>query len=124
MLIWLSTIILSLIMLGGWLFLKRNPQKYIHEKKSPMNVFFRFGRFWHHIFKVMIIAVFMMLIFDFYKYLLQASNIFSIAIALISGVALTGGKELLDKKITPDDVIASIAGILTGLFVIYSTLLT
>lgn len=119
MLILFSTVILIGLMAGGWLFLKRDPERYIHEEKSPINLFFRFGRFYHHFFKIAIIAIFMILIFSFYKFILGASNLFSIAISSLAGTALTGGKELLDKKITLDDVIASLLGLSLGLLLIY-----
>lgn len=106
-------------MAGGWLFLKRDPERYIHEEKSPINLFFRFGRFYHHFFKIAIIAIFMILIFSFYKFILGASNFFSIAISSLAGTALTGGKELLDKKITLDDIVASLLGLALGILLIY-----
>lgn len=73
---------------------------------------------YHHFFKVAIISLFMILIFSFYKYLLDASNNFSIVAAVIAGIVLSGGKELLDKKITKDDVVTSIFGIMFGFFII------
>ncbi|MDO8424761.1 MAG: hypothetical protein Q7S70_02360 [bacterium] len=118
MLVWFSTIILVLIALGGWLFLKRDPERYIHRKESPINLFFRWGRFCHHVFKITIIALFMITIFSFYKYFLGASDIFSASAALVAGIVLTGGKELLDKRITLDDVIASVLGIVLGSLII------
>lgn len=119
MLVWIVTIFLILIAVVGWLFLKRDPDRYIHEKKSPINFFFRWGRFYHHVFKVVIIVLFMILIFVLYKYRLNASDVFSSAAAVIAGIFLAGGKELLDKAITLDDVFASILGILLGYFTIY-----
>ena len=114
MLVWTVTIILVLITVGGWLFLKRDPDRYIHEQKSPINFFFRWGRLYHHFFKVAIISLFMIIIFSFYKYLLNVSNIFALTVALVAGIVLAGGKELLDKSITLDDIIASILGITLG----------
>ncbi len=108
------TIILILITVFGWLFLKRDPQRYIHEKKSPINFFFRWGRLYHHFFKVGIITLFMVLIFSLYKYPLNASNNFATTSALIAGLVLSGGKELLDKKITGDDIFTSVVGIAVG----------
>ena len=49
------TIILVLITISGWLFLKKDPDRYIHEKSSPINFFFKWGRLYHHFFKVAII---------------------------------------------------------------------
>lgn len=118
MLVWIFTIILVLITIGGWLFLKRNPDYYLHEKGSPMNFFFRWGRLYHHFFKVAIIILFMLIIFSFYKYLLSASNVFATTTALIAGIVLSGGKELLDKSVTLDDIIASILGVTLGFLVI------
>ena len=118
MLVWIFTIILVLVTVGGWLFLKRNPDYYLHEKGSPMNFFFRWGHLYHHFFKVAIIVLFMIIIFSFYKYLLNASNVFATTTALIAGIVLSGGKELLDKSITLDDIIASILGITLGFLVI------
>ena len=118
MLVWIFTIILVLIAVGGWLFLKRDPDHYLHEKESPMNFFFRWGRLYHHFFKVAIIILFMIIIFSFYKYLLSTSNVFATTAALIAGIVLSGGKELLDKSITLDDVVASILGIALGFLVI------
>ncbi len=118
MLIWIATIILVLITVGGWLFLKRDPDRYIHGQKSPINFFFRWGHLYHHFFKVAIIILFMIIIFSFYRYLLSASNVFATAVALIAGIVLSGGKELLDKGITLDDVIASILGITLGFLAI------
>ena len=119
MLIWIVTIILVLIAAGGWLFLKRDPDRYIHEKKSPINFFFRWGRLYHHFFKAAIIILFMVAIFSFYKYFLNASNAFALTAALIAGIVLSGGKELLDKRITLDDIIASIFGITLGFFTLF-----
>ncbi len=99
--------------------MKRDPDRYIHEKTSPMNIFFRWGRFWHHIFKIAIIALFMLAIFSLYKYLLEVSNVFAVSTAVIAGVVLSGGKELLDKAITLDDVVSSIIGIIIGFLAIY-----
>ncbi|MDP2967436.1 MAG: hypothetical protein Q8N87_03445 [bacterium] len=118
MLIWIVTIILVLITVGGWLFLKRDPDRYIHEKSSPINFFFRWGRLYHHFFKVMIIILFMIIIFSFYKYLLRTSDVFAMSAALIAGIVLSGGKELLDKKITLDDIFSSIIGITIGFLAI------
>ena len=56
----------------------------------------------------------MIMIFSFYRYLLNASNTFSLSSALIAGIVLSGGKELLDKKITLDDIFSSIIGITIG----------
>jgi len=118
MFIWIVTIILISIALGGWLFLKRDPDHYIHEQKSPINFFFRWGRLYHYFFKIAIIILFMIIIFSFYKYLLKASNNFALSAALIAGIILSSGKELLDKKITLDDVFTSIVGIILGFFII------
>ena len=118
MLVWTFTIALVLIAVSGWLFLKRDPDRYIHEKKSPINFFFKWGRPCHHLFKVVIITLFMVAIFSLYRYLLDASYVFSLGIAVISGIVLSGGKELLDKYITKDDVITSISGIILGFIVI------
>ena len=60
----------------------------------------------------------MIAIFSFYKYFLAASNVFTLIAALIAGIVLSGGKELLDKYITIDDVIASILGIIIGFLAI------
>lgn len=60
----------------------------------------------------------MITIFSFYKYLFKASNVFALIAALIAGIVLSGGKELLDKYITLDDVIASILGIIIGFLAI------
>ena len=118
MLIWIVTIILALLIIGGWLFLKRNPDRYIHEQKAPINFFFQWGYFYHHLFKIAVIILFMIAIFSFYKYLLLASNIFALIAALIAGIVLSGGKELLDKYFTRDDIIASVLGIIIGLLLI------
>lgn len=118
MLVWIFTIILVLITVGGWLFLKRNPDYYLHEKESPMNFFFRWGRLYHHFFKVAIIILFMLIIFSLYRYLLSASNVFATTAALIAGIVLSGGKELLDKSVTLDDIIASTLGVTLGFLVI------
>ena len=118
MLIWIVTIILVLTAVFGWLFLKRDPDRYIHEQKSPINFFFRWGRFYHYFFKIAIIILFMIAIFSFYKYFLSASDVFALTSAVIAGIILSGGKELLDKYITLDDIITSILGIALGLFVL------
>ena len=118
MLVWIVTIVLVSITVGGWLFLKRDPDRYIHEQKSPINFFFRWGYLYHHFFKVAIIILFMVIIFSFYKYLLRASDVFAMSAALIAGIVLASGKELLDKAITLDDIIASILGITLGFFAI------
>ena len=118
MLVWIFTIILVLIAVGGWLFLKRDSDRYLREKGSPMNFFFRWGRLYHNFFKVAIITLFMVAIFSLYKYFLNTSDVFATTAALIAGIVLSGGKELLDKSITLDDIIASILGITLGFFVI------
>lgn len=119
MLVWIVTFFLILIVVAGWLFLKRDPDRYIHEKKSPINFFFKWGRFYHHVFKVVIIVLIMVVVFVLYKYILNASGIFSTVAAVIAGAVLSGGKELLDKAITLDDVFVSVLGILIGFFAIY-----
>jgi len=118
MLVLIVTIILVLITVGGWLFLKRDPDRYIHEQRSPINFFFKWGRLYHHFFKVAIIILFMVIFFSFYKYLLRTSDVFAMSAALIAGIVLASGKELLDKAITLDDIIASILGITLGFFAI------
>lgn len=118
MLVFIVTALLALITAGGWLILKRDPDRYIHEQKSPINFFFRWGRLYHHFFKVAIIIVFMILIFSLYKYLLNTSNNFAIVLALISGIVISGGKELLDKRIQADDILSSLLGIVLGLSII------
>jgi len=60
----------------------------------------------------------MIIIFSFYKYLLNASDVFAMSAALIAGIVLSGGKELLDKSITLDDIITSILGITLGFLAI------
>jgi len=117
--IFVVTIILILIAIGGWLFLKRDPEHYIHEQRSPINFFFKWGRLYHHFFKIGIIILFMVGIFSFYRYLFNASNTFSLSSALIAGIVLSGGKELLDKKITKDDIFASIIGIMIGFVILF-----
>lgn len=124
MLVWIVTGILILGAVLGWLFLRTNPQRYIHEETSIMNIFFKWGRFWHHVFKVEVIAVFMMVIFALYKYPLEASNLFALGAAVIAGAVLAGGKELLDKAITLDDVVASFIGIGAGSLIVYLFLWT
>jgi len=62
--------------------------------------------------------VFLVLIFSLYKYLLNASNTFAIVLALIAGIVLSGGKELLDKGIQTDDIFSSFLGIALGLSII------
>ncbi|MFH1671612.1 MAG: hypothetical protein ABH889_02470 [Candidatus Portnoybacteria bacterium] len=118
MLTWIVTIILALTALAGWLFLKRDPDRYIHEQKSPINIFFKWGRFWHHVFKVIIIVFSMLAVFSLYNYFLKASSVFSLTVAVIAGVVLSAGKELLDKAITSDDIIVSVLGIALGLFIV------
>ncbi len=118
MLVLIVTIILVLITVGGWLFLKRDPDRYIHEQRSPINFFFRWGRLYHHFFKVAIIILLTIIIFSFYKYLLKTSDVFAMSAALIAGIVVSGGKELLDKSITPDDIFTSILGITLGFFAI------
>lgn len=118
MLVWMVTALLALIAAAGWLILKRDPDRYIHEKKSPINFFFRWGRFCHHLFKVAIIAILMLLVFSLYKYLLNTSNAFAAALAVIAGIVLAGGKELLDKYIQAGDVVSSVVGIALGFFII------
>ena len=119
MLVLIATIILISITVGGWLFLKRDPERYIHEKKSPINFFFRWGYFYHHFFKVTIIILFMIRIFSFYKYFLNVSNFFALISATIAGIVLSGGKELLDKAITIDDIVSSLLGIVLGFFLLF-----
>ncbi|MDP2967222.1 MAG: hypothetical protein Q8N87_02315 [bacterium] len=118
MLIWIATIILASIIIGGWLFFKKNSDRYLYREKAPINFFFRWGNFCHYLFKIVIIILFMITIFSFYKYLFKASNVFALIAALIAGIVLSGGKELLDKYITLDDVIASILGIIIGFLAI------
>jgi len=118
MLVQIVTIILVSITIGGWLFLKRDPDRYIHEQRSPINFFFKWGYWYHHFFKVTIIILFMIIIFSFYKYLLNASDVFAMSAALIAGIVLSGGKELLDKAITLDDIFSSILGITLGFLTI------
>lgn len=108
MLVWIVTAILFLSAVGGWLFLKKDPDHYIHEQKSPINFFFKWGRLYHHFFKVAIIAAFIILIFSLYRYLLNVSYNFSLTVASIAGLVLATGKELLDKYITADDVFSSL----------------
>ena len=118
MLVFIVTVFLALIAAAGWLFLKRDPDRYIHEQRSPINFFFRWGRLYHHFFKIAIIISFMIGIFSLYKYLLNTSDVFAMSAALIAGIVLSGGKELLDKGITLDDIITSILGITLGFLAI------
>ena len=117
--IWVATIILFIVAMSGWLFLERDPDRYIHEKTSPMNIFFRWGRVWHHIFKVAVIILVMIAVFSFYRYLLAGSKTFALTAAVVAGIILSGGKELLDKYITLDDVISSALGILLGFALLF-----
>ena len=118
MLVWIVTIILVLIAVGGWFFLKRDTDRYLHGEKASINFFFRWGWLCHHFFKVAIIILSMLIIFSFYKYLLRTSDVFAMSAALIAGIVLSGGKELLDKSITLDDVIVSILAIVLGFLAI------
>ena len=117
-LVWIVTIFLVLLAGGGWLFLKSDPDRYIHEKSSPINFFFKWGHLYHHFFKVAVVAAFMIAIFSLYKYPLNASSIFSIVSALLAGIIISGGKELLDKSIQLDDIFSSFLGIALGLSII------
>jgi hypothetical protein len=83
-----------------------------------MNFFFRWGRLYHHFFKVAIIILFMVAIFCLYRYILKTSDVFATVAALIAGIVLSGGKELLDKCITRDDVLMSVLGITLGLVIL------
>ena len=118
--VWVVTFFLILTAVSGWLFLKKDPDLYIHEKTSLMNIFFKWGRSWYHIFKVVIIILFMAAIFSLYKYFLATSSVFALTAAVVAGVILSGGKELLDKKITLDDVVSSTLGIILGFFLLFS----
>ena len=60
----------------------------------------------------------MIMIFSFYRYLLNASDFFALISALVAGVVLSAGKELLDKAITLDDIFTSILGITIGFVII------
>lgn len=119
MLIWIVTAVLVLMAASGWLFLRRDADRYIHEETSLMNIFFKWGRAWHHVFKVAIIVLVMIVVFSLYRYLLSASQVFALTSAVAAGVILTGGKELLDKKITLDDVVSSTAAIIFGFFLLF-----
>jgi len=119
MLIWLVTIFLALVGAFGWLILKRDPERYIHESKSPINFFFRWGRVYHHFFKVAVLVVFIIIIFSLYKYLLHASDVLAVSLAALGGAGLAGGKELLDKSIQLDDIFSSLIGILLGVAVAF-----
>ena len=118
MLVWIVTAILALFMLGGWLVFKKNSDRYLYGQKSYINFFFKWGNLYHHFFKVAITAAFIIIIFSLYKYLLNTSNIFAAVSALVAGVVLSGGKELLDKGIQLDDIISSFIGIAFGLSII------
>jgi len=122
MLIWITTVILALIAGIGWLFLKRDPDRYIHEKTSPINFFFRWGRSYHHFFKVAILIVFVIAIFSLYRYLLGASSVLAITFGILAGTVLAGGKELLDKNIQLDDVFTSLLGISLGAVIVFFVL--
>ena len=61
----------------------------------------------------------MVAIFSLYKYLLGVSNVFAGSAAIIAGVVLSGGKELLDKAITLDDIISSTIGVIIGFLITY-----
>jgi len=98
----------------GWLFLKRDPEKYIHEKASPINFFFKFGRIYHHFFKFGIIILFMVMIFSLYRFLLGATFVFSLTAAITASIVLSGGKELLDKALSLDDIFVSIFSTAAG----------
>lgn len=119
MLVWTVTIVLALVAVSGWLLINRDPDRYIHEKTSPINIFFKWGRSWHHVFKITTLVFFMAVIFSLYRYFLDASQVFSTVIAIMAGITLATGKELLDKAITKDDVISSISGIIAGFLAIY-----
>ena len=118
MLIWTATIILLLMAVFGWLFLRKNSERYLHGEKAPIDFFFQWGNFPHYLFKIAIIILFMLATFSFYKYLLSASNNFSLVSAVIAGVIIAGGKELLDKYITIDDVIVSVLTIILGALIL------
>ena len=116
--VWIATIILVLVIIGVWLFLKRDPGRYISDKKSPLSFFFRWGHPYHYLFKIAVIILFMIAIFVFYRYFLTASNVFAIIAAVIAGIVLSGGKELLDRRFSLDDIIATILAIIIGLTII------
>ena len=61
----------------------------------------------------------MVIIFSLYRYILNASNTFSLSAALVTGIVLSSGKELLDKKITLDDIFVSIVGITIGFLLLF-----
>ena len=118
MLIWTATIILVLIAVFGWLFLKKNSYKYLHGEGAPIDFFFQWGNFPHYLFKIAIIISFMLAIFSLYKYVLGASDNFAFILAVIAGIIIAGGKELLDIYITIDDVVVSVLSIILGALIL------
>jgi len=56
----------------------------------------------------------MVAIFSLYKNILNSSYNFALISTIMTGVIISSGKELLDKKITLDDIVMSVVGIILG----------
>jgi glycopeptide antibiotics resistance protein len=111
---WIVTIILVLLAGLGWLALKKKVEPIYSIVFKPINLLWLGGSRYHHIFNVLVNVVVVVAVFSFYKFALDASNMFSIVIAILAGVGISGGKEMLDKYVQLDDVIFCVAGILIG----------
>ena len=61
----------------------------------------------------------MVIIFSLYRFLLDATFVFSLTIAIVASVVLSGGKELLDKAISLDDILVSIFSTAAGSLIIF-----
>lgn len=114
MLAWIVTIVLVLIAGIGWIALKKRIEPIYTIVYKPVNLLWLGGSKYHHIFNVLVNIVIVVAVFSLYKFLLDALNVFSITIAILAGVGISGGKEMLDKYVQFDDVLFCTTGIIIG----------
>lgn len=114
MLAWLVTIVLVLFAGLGWLALKKKIEPIYTIVYTPVNWLWFGGSNWHHTFNILVNMVIVVGVFAFYKYILDASSIFSFIVAILLSMGISAGKEMLDKYIQKDDIIACLTGIGIG----------
>lgn len=114
MLAWIVTILLVLFAGIGWLALRKKVEPIYTIVYKPVNWMWMGGSKYHHFWNIFINIVGVAAVFALYKYILGASNVFAMVIAIIAMIGVSMGKEMLDRYVQLDDVLFCSLGIIIG----------
>ena len=116
---WVITLLLVLAAGLGGFALKKKVEPVYSIIYRPVNILWAGGSKVHSFFNVAVNVAGVLIVFGFYKFILGQSNAWSLIIAIIAMVGVSGFKEVgLDDYVQLDDIMACSAGIVLGAFTI------